>query len=289
MKKNIVTILAVAVVAVGCSTSQKVAKVANVTTFKNSITPAELSKHLYIIADDNMEGRNTGEPGQKRAGDYLINEYKKNGISFPKGASDFYQKVPAEFMKKGFAPKLGDSENIWAFIPGSEKPEEVLVISAHYDHVGMKNGEVFNGADDDGSGTVSVLEVSEAFGKAAKAGHRPRRSMLFMTVTGEEKGLLGSEFYVRHPVLPLENTVCDINIDMVGRTDKEHEGKGDYIYVIGSDKLSSQLRAVLEEQNKKHIGLELDFKFNVKFINRNLNKKASLKKGRFIVIYFLKN
>ena len=81
-------------------------------------------------------------------------------------------------------------------------------------------------------------------------------------MTGEEKGLLGSEYYSNHPLFPLENTVCDLNIDMVGRYDDDHIGKPDYIYEIGSDKLSSQLRAVLEEQNKKHIGLELDYKYN---------------------------
>ena len=101
MKRNIVSIFALALVAVGCSSSQKATKVVDVATYKNSITSTELSKHLYIVADDNMEGRNTGEPGQKRAGEYLINEYKKNGISFPAGATDFYQKVPSEFMKRG--------------------------------------------------------------------------------------------------------------------------------------------------------------------------------------------
>jgi Zn-dependent M28 family amino/carboxypeptidase len=106
------------------------------------------------------------------------------------------------------------------------------------------------------------MELAEAFGKAAAEGKRPRRSILFMTVTGEEKGLLGSEWYSNHPLFPLSNTVCDINTDMTGRYDDEHMGKPDYIYEIGSDKLSSSLREVLVEQNKKHVGLELDFRFN---------------------------
>jgi Zn-dependent M28 family amino/carboxypeptidase len=83
-----------------------------------------------------------------------------------------------------------------------------------------------------------------------------------MTVTGEEKGLLGSEYYSRHPLFPLANTVCDLNIDMVGRDDDEHVGKPDFIYVIGSDKLSSHLHQIMEEQNKKHTGLDLDYRFN---------------------------
>ena len=155
-----------------------------------------------------------------------------------------------------------ETYNVLGFLEGTDKKDEIVVVTSHYDHVGVNDGKIYNGADDDGSGTVSVLEVSEAFGKAAKAGHRPRRSMLFMTVTGEEKGLLGSEFYVRHPVLPLENTVCDINIDMVGRTDKEHEGKGDYIYVIGSDKLSSELHQIMETSNNKYTKMDLDYRYN---------------------------
>jgi hypothetical protein len=262
MKKNILFILALALVTISSTTAQNATKVADVATFKNSITPAELSKHLYIVADDNMEGRNTGEPGQKRAGDYLINEYKKNGISFPKEASDFYQKVPSDFMKRGFAPKLNDSENIWAFIEGSEKPQEILVISAHYDHVGIKNGEVFNGADDDGSGTVALLEIAQAFNEAKKQGFGPKRSILFLHVTGEEHGLHGSRFYSENPLFPLENTIADINIDMIGRRDTLHPKTNNYVYVIGSDRLSSELHTINEEVNAKYTQLELDYKYN---------------------------
>jgi hypothetical protein len=262
MKKNILSLVALAIVAVSCSTSQKATKLADVVVYKNSITSAELSKHLYIVADDNMEGRNTGEPGQKRAGEYLINEYKKNGISYPTGASDFYQKVPSEFMKRGFAPKLNDSENIWTFIEGSEKPQEIIVISAHYDHVGMKNGEVFNGADDDGSGTVALLEIAQAFKKAKDDGFGPKRSILFLHVTGEEHGLHGSRFYSENPLFPIENTVVDINIDMIGRRDTLHPKTNNYVYVIGSDRLSSELHTINEEVNAKYTQLELDYKYN---------------------------
>lgn len=262
MKKNIIPILALAIVATSCSPTQKTTKVVDIATYKNTITPAELSKHLYIVADDNMEGRNTGEPGQKRAGEYLINEYKKIGVSFPPGATDFYQKVPSEFMKKGFAPKLNDSENIWAFIEGTEKPNEVLVISAHYDHVGMKNGEVFNGADDDGSGTVALLEIAQAFKKAKNDGFGPKRSILFLHVTGEEHGLHGSRFYSENPLLPIENTIADINIDMIGRRDTLHPKTNNYVYVIGSDRLSSELHTINEEVNAKYTQLDLDYKYN---------------------------
>jgi Zn-dependent M28 family amino/carboxypeptidase len=154
------------------------------------------------------------------------------------------------------------TENVLGFLPGTDKKDEILVISAHYDHLGIIDGKVYNGADDDGSGTVGVLALAEAFTKAAHAGHGPRRSILFLANTGEEKGLLGSEYYANHPVFPLANTITDLNIDMIGRTDVAHEGKPDYVYVIGSDKLASQLHTVLEAANQKYTKLDLDYRFN---------------------------
>ncbi|RDC66211.1 M28 family peptidase [Adhaeribacter pallidiroseus] len=154
------------------------------------------------------------------------------------------------------------TENVLGLVEGTDKKDEIVVVTAHYDHVGVQDGKVYNGADDDGSGTVTVLELAQAFAQAKKDGFGPRRSVLFMTVTGEEKGLLGSEYYTDHPVLPLENTVVDLNIDMIGRLDKEHENDKNYVYVIGSDKLSSELHAINEAANKQYTQLKLDYRFN---------------------------
>lgn len=159
------------------------------------------------------------------------------------------------------------TENVMGYIEGSDKKDEVVVVSAHYDHIGVSaDGQVNNGANDDGSGTVSVLEIAQAFQEAKNAGNGPRRSMLFLTVTGEEKGLLGSQYYAdMSPVLPLANTVCDLNIDMVGRVDDLHQGKADstnYIYAIGSDKLSSDLHKISEATNQQYTQMSLDYKYN---------------------------
>lgn len=154
------------------------------------------------------------------------------------------------------------TENALGFVEGSDKKSEVLVVSAHHDHLGIIDGKVYNGADDDGSGTSSIITIAEAFARAKAEGHGPRRSLLFLSVTGEEEGLYGSEYYAGHPVFPLANTVADLNVDMVGRTDPDHGGKADYVYVIGSDKLASQLKVVLEAQNAKYEHLELDYKFD---------------------------
>lgn len=227
-----------------------------------TISADDLKKHLYIIAADSMEGRETGSAGQKKAGKYLISQYQQNQVSFPKGASDFYQAVPASFLNKKRNNNLPDSENIWAFIEGSEKPEEVIVISAHYDHVGIENGEVYNGADDDGSGTSALLEIAQAFQMAKKAGHGPKRSILFLHVTGEEHGLLGSRYYSENPLFPLANTVADVNIDMIGRRDALHADTNNYVYIIGANRLSSELDHISATMNQKYVGLDLDYRFN---------------------------
>ena len=252
-----------ALVLTGCSSTQTAKKAkAAAGTYLSTITAEELKTHLYIVAGDAMEGRDTGTEGQKKAGKYLIEQYKKNGISHPPVAADWYQKVPSEYMKRGFAPKLPDSENIWAFIKGSEKPDEIIVISAHYDHVGMKNGEIFNGADDDGSGTVALLEIAQAFQIAQQKGHGPKRSLLFLHVTGEEHGLHGSRYYSDNPLYPLQNTVANINIDMIGRRDTLHPNTNNYIYPIGADRLSSELHEINEAMNAKYTQMELDYKYN---------------------------
>ena len=229
-------------------------------TAYESIKADELKKNLMVIASDEMEGRQTGSEGQKKAGVYMIDYYKNIGVSYPKALGSYYQKVPKEALKSRRG-ELPDSENILAFIEGTEKPEEIIVISAHYDHVGTNNGVVYNGADDDGSGTVAVMEIAEAFQQAKKSGKGPKRSILFLHVTGEEHGLLGSKYYSENPVFDLKNKVANLNIDMIGRSDKENEGKN-YVYVIGSEMLSTELKKINVAANKATQNLELNYKYD---------------------------
>lgn len=184
-------------------------------------------------------------------GDPIIQ--KKNGL--------FYNEIQIDY-KNTYESLV--SENVVALIPGSEKPNEYIVISAHLDHIGIHHGAVFNGADDDGSGTVAILEIAEAFQKAVQNGDGPKRSILLLHVTAEEKGLLGSQYYTDFdPIVPLKNTVANLNIDMIGRTDpKRKKGKRNYIYLIGSDKLSTELHEISEMVNEKYTGIELDYTFN---------------------------
>ena len=226
--------------------------------FAKIISATDLKDLLYIIASDDFEGRSTGEEGQKKAANFIKDFYIQLNIASPYGGQDYFQNIPTEHLKA----KIKPSENIVAFIEGSEKPEEIIVISAHYDHLGTKNGEIYNGADDDGSGTVAVMEIAKAFKNASENGYQPKRSLLFLHVTGEEKGLLGSKYYTNFPIFPLEKTVTDLNIDMIGRVDTKHEENPNYVYLIGSDKLSKELHQLSEKVNEYYTQLELDYTYN---------------------------
>jgi hypothetical protein len=157
-----------------------------------------------------------------------------------------------------------ESSDVMGVLEGSDLKDEYVFVTGHYDHLGKRDTVIYYGADDDGSGTVSVLEIAEAFVKAKQAGKGPRRTMVFMTVSGEEKGLWGSDYYTSHPVFPLEKTTVDLNIDMIGRIDpnRKNGDSTNYVYVVGDDKLSTDLKPISESINKKYSGMELDYKFN---------------------------
>ena len=261
--KNLLSLFCILFLMTACSSSQnqKVSKNSlTVVDYAKSITADELKDMLYTYASDEFEGRKTGEPGQKKAINYLKDKYVAMGIESPITKGDYFQEIPSSYFKNG----IKDSENVLAYIKGNEKPDEVIIVSAHLDHIGIsKNGDINNGADDDGSGTIALLEIAEAFKTAVKDGNGPKRSILFLHVTGEEIGLYGSRYYADvDPVFPLANTVADLNIDMIGRVDLKHEGKDNYLYLIGSDKLSKELHELSEAINKQYINLDFDYTYN---------------------------
>lgn len=242
-----------------CATSQKSMEV-NPSTYASSITSDELKEHLYTYASDEFMGREAGTAGEIIAINYLKDQYK--ALDLKGGMPDGTYFMPMTLNAPRENKKI-DAKNVLAFIEGSEKPNEVLVITAHLDHIGIEaDGKINNGADDDGSGTVAMLEIAEAFQLAVRQGHKPKRSILFLHVTGEEKGLLGSKYYTDNPIYPLENTVANLNIDMIGRIDELHKDNANYMYLIGSDILSQDLHDVSEAMNQQYVNLELDYRYN---------------------------
>ena len=254
----------VAFALVGCSmqnqnqSNQEVVK--NQRYYAETIKPKELKEYVYTLASDEFEGRDTGSEGQKKAANYLRDFYKKNKIASAKGL-DYFQIIPEAYLN-GMAK--GPTENVLAFVEGSDKKAEVIVISAHYDHIGVDDTGIYNGADDDASGTASLMEIAQAFQMAKNEGKGPRRSILFLHVSGEEKGLYGSKYYSENPIYPLENTVTNLNSDMIGRIDEFHKTDSNYIYLIGTTMLSTELHNVSEEVNKKYLKMNLDYRFNDK-------------------------
>ena len=268
--------------------------------YSESITSDDLKELLMKFASDEFEGREAGKEGQKLAVNFIRDFYKKNNINPAKGTEDYFQKMqidlPGKMVTlpyqypdsvrgyveeeslerlKNYMPDSNDlkdltdidtivnSENVAAIIEGSEYPDQYIVITAHLDHVGKRGEDVYNGADDDGSGSVALLEIAQAFKLAQEDGNGPKRSIVILHVTAEEKGLLGSEFYTDYPLYPLEQTITNLNVDMIGRTDPNRGSDNDrYIYLIGSDRLSTMLHDTSERINKETVNLELDYTFN---------------------------
>ena len=249
----------------------------NAEKFAKTISAEELKEHLYIYASDEFEGRNTGAKGQKMAVEYLRDFYIKNDIKPGDPDGDYFQKMKLN-LKRGNEGEV-DSENVIAIIEGTEIPNEYIILTSHLDHVGygrtgsrLRKGfigevkeRIHNGADDDGSGTVAMLEIAQAFKKAKLKGKGPKRSIIFLHVTGEEKGLLGSAYYADNPIYPLENTVTNLNLDMIGRIDPTRRGnKREYIYIIGSDHDSQELHNISEQTNLETVNIDLDYRYNAK-------------------------
>ena len=294
--KKFNTLLLILALSVSCSQENASDK------YAESITSEELSDLIYEFSSDKFEGRNTGEPGQKLAVEFIRDFYKSNNIIKADNTEDYFQKFLVDFNSREVTrpdnikedniewvktenvdPTINPdgrevtrpdnirednvdwvkTENVAAIIEGSTYPNEYIVLTAHLDHVGVENGEIFNGADDDGSGSMALLEIAEAFKLAELDGNRPKRSIVILHVSAEEKGLLGSKYYTDNPLYPLDETITNLNVDMIGRTDPTRNSNNDeYIYLIGTDRLSTMLHETSEKVNYKTVNLELDYRFN---------------------------
>lgn len=242
-----------------------------------------LKKHVYTLASDSLQGRQTGTIGQFKAADYCVGAFKENHL-LPVFQLDslrwtFLQKywftpalvsyfgrmaVTAKRSELSNPPTTNEensqilfAHNVGGLLVGTDLKNEIVIVSAHYDHLGKKDNLIYHGADDNASGTASVLAIAAAFDSLAQRGIHPRRSILFLLFSGEEGGLIGSKYFVATSPFAMSQIICDLNVDMVGRTDFKHRKKPDYCYLI-SGKKDNELRQIIKTANQKSVNIHLD-------------------------------
>lgn len=166
-------------------------------------------------------------------------------------------KAKADILSQPF-----EAPNVAGFLPGNKNMEEYIVLSAHLDHLGVHEGKTYYGADDNGSGSAALLEMSRMLLNYRDQGTMPDKTIVFLWLTGEEHGLLGSQYFTTFPPVPIESIKVNLNVDMIGRVDKAHLNEPNYVYLIGSDRLSSDLHRISEEVNANCCGINLDYTYN---------------------------
>ena len=224
------------------------------------ITETDVRRLLTALADDSLEGRGTGSRGSAKAAALIANEMREAGLE-PAGDSGYFQRVPVAVVPRrmrdgsmaqalSLLSSLSDLDtipatqrraavNVIGIVRGTDPvlKDSVILVDAHYDHLGIgrpvQGDSVFNGADDDASGTVAMLEIAKAMAR----GPAPRRTVIFAATTGEEVGLLGTRWYVLHPAMPLSRTTANLEIEMIGRPDSLAGGEG-RAWLTGFDRSS---------------------------------------------------
>ena len=242
-----------------------------------------LREHVFTLASDDFEGRKTGTPGQIRAANYCSQTFRQNHLvaafrldsvhgsfrqtfAFISTVVTSFGQVRGNFLRHEFAPlprtakdssQVSLGHNVGGLIIGTDLKKEIVIVSAHYDPLGQVGARVYHGADDNASGTATVLEVAALFDSLAQQGIRSRRSILFLLFSGEEIGLLGSLYFTYNSPLLVSQFVGDLNIDMVGQVDKAHQKTPNYCYLI-RDKQGDNLQRVAESANRQSVNLALN-------------------------------
>ena len=225
---------------------------------------------------------------QSEFGVFYIDEKRWDELIGTKGKGS-YNELEASFSITRHEEWIRTA-NVLGAIPGTDLANEWVVITAHYDHLGMQNGEVMYGADDNASGVAAMLEIAQALQQVSMSEFETRRSVLFIAFTGEEQGLLGSEYFVHSDIFDQLDVRHVLNIDMLGRVSPEYEDDENYIYVIGPQKMTEDMVRCSENANKSYANLTLDYTYNdidhPLQIYRRSDQWSFVKRGVPSIFYF---
>ncbi len=219
--------------------------------FAASILESDLKKHIQILANDTMQGRQTGSNGAFAAADYIAGYFEKLNLLAPYDSTYFQAFITN-------APGV----NVIGVIEGSDLKQQAVVISAHYDHLGAYNNSIYNGDDDNASGIAAMLEIAEALSAMSRSGYKPLRSIVFIAFDAKEKNLAGSAYYVKNPLHTTQQTIANLNIDAVGRIEGSPNGRPNYLFLVGAERVSSELKDLTDYMNTaRNLNLVLDYTF----------------------------
>lgn len=205
-----------------------------ITSCSQKVNQVKVLNDLKELSSDAYEGRKIGTKGGKMAADFIIKRFQELGL---KAFNDDYT------QKFSFSDKKGttyNGQNIVGYIKG--ETDKAIVISAHYDHLGIINGEIYNGADDNASGTCGLLAFAEYFSK-----HQPKHTLIFVAFDGEEEGLQGSKYFVDHPPVNIKDITLNINMDMIAHNDKNE------LYVCGTFEFPELRKFIFTSSDKPKI------------------------------------
>ena len=218
----------------------------------SDISQEKLKTHVYILADTITQGRGTGTVGASIAANYIYQCFQRYGLQ-PFNGTSYFQSF-----------RVGNlvGRNVAAILRGQNYPSEFIVISAHYDHLGVMNGAVYPGADNNASGVALLLQVAEVFAERARKGDLPTRSIIFVAYDAKEHGLAGSEFFAKTLRITPQRVMANLNIDLIGCSLEPPNNNPEYVLVVGADRLTPDLRLITDVANRYfRIGLDIDYTY----------------------------
>ncbi|MDR2585941.1 MAG: M28 family peptidase [Prevotellaceae bacterium] len=216
------------------------------------ITQQKLFTHVSLLANTITQGRATGSQGALIAANYIMKQFQNYGLH-PYSGNSYYQ----SFRTEGLVGR-----NVVAMVKGRVYPDEYLIISAHYDHLGEINGTVYPGADNNASGVSLLLQIAEIFGLRAKAGDAPPRSVIFVAYDAKEHNLAGSEYFARTLTIYPYQVIANLNIDQIGTVLEPPNRKSEYLLVLGAEHPSRDMKLIIDVANHYgKIGLDIDYTF----------------------------